>query len=266
MRIYIKRGDQEYGPYPLDSLAQMVQAGNIVPHDTVRREDTGEVTTVAQLLAPAPPAPAPMPPAAPPAAPTPQPTPPAVVTPQVSYTPPAYNPPAYTPPATPAYAPPQAAAAPVSAGGGPVPPGLQWYLVLVLAIFTCGLGALVWMFIQANFVKKIDPQSKAVIMLIAYLGCYVLSMGFSIGGAIANEPTLSLLGTPISLAGVAILIWNFFQMRTSLLDYYNRVENIGLRLSPIMTFFFAVFYFQHHFARINKWKTTGQLEPQTYRG
>lgn len=265
MRIYIKRGDQEYGPYPVDSLAQMVQAGNIVPHDTVRREDTGEVTTVAQLLAPAPPAPTPAPPAAPPVAPTPQPTPPAVVTPQVSYTPPAYNPPAYTPPATPAYAPPQAAA-PVSAGGGPVPPGLQWWLVLILAICTCGLGALVWMFIQASFVKKIDPQSKAVIMLIAYLGCYVLSMGFSIGGAIANEPTLSLLGTPISLAGVAILIWNFFQMRTSLLDYYNRVENIGLRLSPIVTFFFAVFYFQHHFARINKWKTTGQLEPQTYRG
>lgn len=265
MRIYIKRGDQEYGPYPVDSLAQMVQAGNIVPHDTVRREDTGEVTTVAQLLAPAPPAPTPAPPAAPPVAPTPQPTPPAVVTPQVSYTPPAYNPPAYTPPATPAYAPPQAAA-PVSAGGGPVPPGLQWWLVLILAICTCGLGALVWMFIQASFVKKIDPQSKAVIMLIAYLGCYVLSMGFSIGGAIANEPTLSLLGTPISLAGVAILIWNFFQMRASLLDYYNRVENIGLRLSPIVTFFFAVFYFQHHFARINKWKTTGQLEPQTYRG
>jgi len=39
-------------------------------------------------------------------------------------------------------------------------------------------------------------------------------------------------------------------MRDALVDYYNTVEPINLRLSGVMTFFFAVFYFQYHFCRI----------------
>jgi len=48
-------------------------------------------------------------------------------------------------------------------------------------------------------------------------------------------------------------------MRRSLLNYYNTVEPIGLQLSPVMTFFFALFYFQYHFTRIANWKRTGVL-------
>jgi hypothetical protein len=51
-------------------------------------------------------------------------------------------------------------------------------------------------------------------------------------------------------------------MRSDLEDYYNSVENINLRLSGVMTFFFAILYFQHHFSRIAKWKKTGVLDPQ----
>jgi len=50
-----------------------------------------------------------------------------------------------------------------------------------------------------------------------------------------------------------------FGMRRSLLNYYNTVEPIGLRLSGVMTFFFSVFYFQYHFTRIANWKQTGVL-------
>jgi hypothetical protein len=53
-----------------------------------------------------------------------------------------------------------------------------------------------------------------------------------------------------------------FQMRSSIENYYNTVEPINLRLSGVMTFFFAVYYFQHHFSRIANWKRTGYLQPQ----
>ena len=260
MRIYIKRGDQEYGPYPVSSLSQMVQAGNIVPNDLARREDTGEVVTVAQLLAPPPAAPAP----APMAAPTPAPVPMAAPTPAPTPVPqqPAYVAPAA--PAAPVFAPPSNPAP--APGSGPTPPGMQWWLVLILGWVTCGIFFYVWLFMQANFIKKIDPQSKAIPMILGFFGSLVIYIAFMVGGAVMQNTVLSMLGIPIYLGGIALLIFSFFKMRASLLDYYNRVENIGLRLSPILTFFFAVFYFQHHFARINKWKTTGQLEPQAYKG
>jgi hypothetical protein len=53
-----------------------------------------------------------------------------------------------------------------------------------------------------------------------------------------------------------------FQMRDSMVNYYNRAEPIGLRMSGAMTFFFGTFYIQHHLSRIAKWKLTGVLEPQ----
>jgi drug/metabolite transporter (DMT)-like permease len=74
------------------------------------------------------------------------------------------------------------------------------------------------------------------------------------------------LGTLVSLCGSGVWIYGFFQIRASLLNYYNTVENIGLKLSPIMTFFFGVFYFQHHFTRIADWKDGKPLVPQTYHG
>jgi hypothetical protein len=54
----------------------------------------------------------------------------------------------------------------------------------------------------------------------------------------------------------------FFKMRSSLVQYYNTVEPISLKLSGVMTFFFNIYYFQHHFSRIAEWKRTGRLTPQ----
>jgi hypothetical protein len=51
-------------------------------------------------------------------------------------------------------------------------------------------------------------------------------------------------------------------MRSSLVQYYNTVEPISLKLSGVMTFFFNIYYFQHHFSRIAEWKRTGRLTPQ----
>jgi hypothetical protein len=51
-------------------------------------------------------------------------------------------------------------------------------------------------------------------------------------------------------------------MRSDVEEYYNGAEPINLQLSGVMTFFFAIFYLQHHFSRIAQWKKTGILAPQ----
>jgi hypothetical protein len=51
-------------------------------------------------------------------------------------------------------------------------------------------------------------------------------------------------------------------MKSTLKDHYNRIEPIGLRLSGVMTFFFSIYYFRHHFSRIAQGKKTGYLQPQ----
>lgn len=191
--------------------------------------------------------------------------------------PPQYSPPAapypagqaYPPPAAPAaaYAQPQRQAyaqpAGVSPGAGPMPPQMHWLLVLVLSWVTFGLGGLIWAFKQAGFVKKIDPASKAISMLgltVAVMAIQVLLYFTAMSSR--SMSLMAAMGALTMLLNVVILIAALvavFGMRRSLLNYYNSVEPIGLKLSPVMTFFFSILYFQYHFSRIGEWKRTGVL-------
>ncbi len=67
------------------------------------------------------------------------------------------------------------------------------------------------------------------------------------------------LGHLITIIFAIIFLVAAFQMRSDLEEYYNTAEPINLQLSGVMTFFFAIFYFQHHFSRIAQWKKTGVL-------
>lgn len=126
-----------------------------------------------------------------------------------------------------------------------------------------GLGGLVWAFKEAFFVKKIDPSSKAVALIVASLLCmvgqgvlYFVAMGSgSAESALTMSVVILLLNVVVIVAGLMAV----FGMRSSLVRYYNSVENIGLKLSGAMTFFFNILYFQYHFSRIANWKKTGQL-------
>jgi len=73
---------------------------------------------------------------------------------------------------------------------------------------------------------------------------------------------------PEAIAGIMVIVifldlflfWiAAFSIRRSLLYHYNNAENIGLRLNPVLTFFFNILYFQYHFSRIARWKNTGVL-------
>src|SRR5262249_9368536 len=131
----------------------------------------------------------------------------------------------------------------------PMPPTLHWGLVLLFSILTLGLFGIVWIFIEANYVKRVDTRTNAVTLLIFWI---VLEFTFWI----------PFLGFLAAVGSIVCYFMAVFAMRQSLVMYYNTVEPIGLRLSGVMTFFFATLYFQHHLSRIAEWKRTGILTPQ----
>ncbi len=287
MSYYISRGGQQYGPYSLADVQKYIAQGSISPSDYARTENMANWAPLSQLLASA--APAATPPAQPAQPPQPQMGPAAQPQPQR----PAYQPQPQAPQPQPqpqmGAAQPQAAAfgqggfaaaaAPAMqpfqaapAMGGPVPPSMHWALVLVLALVTCGLFSLVWIFIEASFVKKIKPTSKVIMMyalgiILEFAGAFLSSfLSVVLGAAGGDSASMVLLASSIGmlayLAAIVLIIMGHFKMRSALLEYYNTVEPINLRLSGVMTFFFNVLYFQYHFSRIAEWKRTGVLAPQ----
>jgi hypothetical protein len=242
MNYWVSRGGQQYGPYSVADLQRYVASGNILPTDMARGEAMNQWVPVSQILAGG----------------------------GQAQQPPAMQPPPQQPYGQqggpqqaygqmPVYSQPGGAIAqqpqPVQASGSPLPPGMQWPVVLLIAIFTCGIFATVWMFIEANFVKQIRPASNALIL-------YAIGVGgiFATGLLFASRD-LMMLAPLVNLGCAVVIIVGHFQMKAALEDYYNNVEPIGLRLSGVMVFFFNVFYFQYHFSRIRDWKTTGVLRP-----
>jgi hypothetical protein len=251
MKYYIQRGINEYGPYTLADLQRYVAQGNIALTDLARSEAMTEWTPVSQIVGNIPVAPPPVPQPAVPAA---------AVSPA-------------TPSAGTVYsgAPAAVATAPAMAVPGPVPPDLHWALVLLIAFF-CSIFQLIWLFIEAAFVKKIKPDSNFLAFLITGIGLFVGSIVFAYALLIVavsmnpNSPqppwaALIILSAGY-LGGIVLWIMGIFKMRAALVEYYNTVEPINLRLSGVMTFFFSLFYFQYHFSRIASWKKTGYLVPQ----
>lgn len=226
MPYMISRAGQTYGPYTLEDLQRYVSTGNILLTDLAKSDEMADWIPVAQILNPATAATTP---GAPPI------------------------PPAYVPPAVPYGQPGGYAVSPY-----PDPPNLHWALVLLLAIFTCGLFAVIWDFVQVLWMKRIEPQTKAFPYFLGYAILSFINGGISMR---ANMLMLhvghrhgSLLSALISIAVFVLVILYRFSMRDSLERHFNSADPIGLRLGPIMTFFFGGLYFQYHFNRINAMK------------
>lgn len=267
MKYFIKRDLNEYGPYALADLQRYVAQGNISPNDLTRSEGMTDWVPVSQVVGNIPP---PAPPQAVPAA------------------VPAQGGMVYTGAPTAAAAAYGTAAAPTMAApaapvvAGPVPSDLHWALVLLFGVLSCGMFSLVWVFIEGGFVKKIRPASNhlaliitgIVIQFVSIIVFYasIFGLAFASAGNGSSQPPAAALALVVGLywaglfGGLALRIVGYFKIRSAMLDYYNTVEPISLRLSGVMTFFFALFYFQYHFSRIAAWKRTGYLEPQVYQG
>jgi GYF domain 2 len=46
----------------------------------------------------------------------------------------------------------------------PSPPSLHWGIVLLLSVVTCGLFSSVWAIVEAAWVKKVQPESKGLLL------------------------------------------------------------------------------------------------------
>jgi uncharacterized protein DUF4339 len=241
MKYYIQRELKEYGPYTLADLQRYIAQGSIVLSDLTRSEGMTEWVPVSQVIGNIP-----IPVAAP-----------SVQNPAYSVgmygSGPAYGTaPAYGSP-VPMYAP--------AAVTAPVPPDFHWGLVLLFSLLTFGLFWWAWLFVQAAYVRKIDRESHGVLLSVLSFVSFVVG-GFIHLISIAIDGVTSPWVGGLAFVGLILLLGAIFQIRSDLEDYYTIVEPVELNVNGVLTFFFNIFYLQHHFTRIAVWKKTGVLEPQ----
>jgi GYF domain 2 len=229
MQYQVSREGQLYGPYTLEDLQRYVTSGNVLLTDLAKSEDMPNWIPVAQILGTAP--------AAPPAYGAPS----------------AYPAPAYPAPTGIPY---------------PDPPNLPWLLVMLFSFFTCftgqwGIFTMIWNILLCLWVRKVQPSSKALML---YITCYaiglvgtIISLANSMPNIIAimhhGQPAppnipLVIFGGLINLTSWIVRIIARFTLANSIEMHYNIAEPMGLRLSPIMTFFFGNLYFTYHINRL----------------
>jgi hypothetical protein len=113
----------------------------------------------------------------------------------------------------------------------PMPPSLHWVFVLLLTVLTLGIFGVVWMFVHARWVRRIDPTCNALFLLAVGIPLQIV---FELNGH-------GLLG---ALLGAVATTWAYFSMRSVVEDRF------GMALSGIMTFFFNLLYLQYHLTGI----------------
>ena len=158
-------------------------------------------------------------------------------------------------------------------GTGPAPPALPWTAVMALTVATLGLFGMIWACVQANFIKKISPHHNgrnllalALSLVLAYFSLLGVVAAMTPQDGFLNGYDMRMLMPVVTLltAFVLCILWiaAILEMRHGLLDYYNSVEPIGLRLNTFMTIFLSVCFFQYHLRRIAQWKRTTYLSSQ----
>jgi hypothetical protein len=241
----ISRNGQIYGPYTLDDLKRYLASGNVLLTDLAKSEAMPDWLPVARILAQdggsvhVPPS----------VSPQPEPYTVAGTAPAADYAAP------HTPPYAPAGFPSPPANAALAASPYPDPPSLHWGLVALFSVFTCGLFMLVWNLIVCAWLKRVQPNATALLYYIAAAVC-VLLMCLTPGASahVAFRPGLhsgnNSFGSLLFLVFWVLKLVARFMEQASLEEHFNGPEPIGLRLNPVMTFFFGGLYFQHHLTRI----------------
>jgi hypothetical protein len=230
MLYYVSRNGQSYGPYTLDDLRRYVASGNVLPTDLAKSDEMPDWVPVSQILNP------------------------------VSGTPvPGSEAPAgYQAPVVPQY--------PAASAIYPDSPNLNWGLVLLFAFLTCSFFMFVWNLVLAAWMKRVQPNSKAIyyyaaatilVLLQAFTGTHAQAH------IVQHQPGVQWvwayygahpLRNFIALAAWVVRLIARFTMRADLEEHFNGPEPVGLSLSGVMTFFFGGLYFQYHLNRINELK------------
>lgn len=134
----------------------------------------------------------------------------------------------------------------------PLPYNLHWGVLLLIEIFTRNLFNLIWALYLANWARKLDGQSKHLVLIAMYPAGIV-------AGIVAMGNQSSAMGGILIFGGLIAYLFGIFSIRSAMEEYYNSVENCGLILGGAMTFFFSTIYLQYHINKIAKWKKTGVM-------
>lgn len=201
MNYFVKRGEQQFGPYSLAALQQYVTQGNISTADLARSEGMTDWVPVSQIIG------------------------------NVSV--------------------PRTFGTVGQQQGTPAnyvaPPRMHWAVVLLLSLVTLGLFFMVWVVLQALWVRKVAPETRVLHYVVAYIAISFLAgvVDGAVGDSAAAVTAL------MQLVGFALYLFAVFTMRTHIEEYFQPVEP-GFKLSGVVTFFFAIFYFQYHFRRLHE--------------
>lgn len=236
MLYQVSRNGQVYGPYTLEDLQRYLASGNVLPTDLAKSEEMTDWVPVSQLLGTQT--------AAPPAG-----------FPSPSYVDPAYGQMAMT-----------QNNAMLAVSPYPDAPNLHWGLVLLFSILTCGLFMFIWNLIVAAWLKRVQPNANSLFLYIGATGLLVVQVfeGGMSGAHHAAQPGVHFFaGNPLGgllFFGVWVVrLLARYSQRASLEEHFNGPEPVGLRLNPVMTFFFGGLYFQHHLNRINALKQAARF-------
>ena len=255
MTFFLIRGDDKYGPYTLADLQRYVASGNISPLDIVFREGDDARMQVSEVLSS-------NAPASPPA-------PPAINSGFAQFGP------------DPSLPHSSFHAEPALPSGIPAPPALDWWLVLIFAAITCGLFGLIWLFLQARWLKKLEPSSNTILFLALYVGTSVLVFPLAIGNVLFSsgigEPSdtaAGLLGMLYLLLGVASLIIalvSIFSLKSGLESVSSPWGSLRIELGPgfavvvviscfiSLLFVIAPVWIQFQLDRIREWQSRTHL-------
>jgi hypothetical protein len=123
-----------------------------------------------------------------------------------------------------------------------LPPNLPWWILLILSLFTRQLFNFIWALVQANWARKLCASNTPLVLVAMYPAGMISGLvAFAIG-----QPGFQVLGSVLIFAGVVFYIVGIFNIKSAMEAYYNSTENIGMQLSPVMTFFFGIVYIQYH--------------------
>lgn len=150
----------------------------------------------------------------------------------------------------------------------PAPPSLHWLLVMLLTIVTFGLFGLIWPFVQSTWVRKVDDESHATLMLAVAMGCFVIGYGLIIapsGSGHHASPAAAALGVVLILAYWVLFVSAYFSMARSLEDRFSR-GTPAVHIGGVTLFFFNMYYLQGQLRWLARWKDTGRTTPQPPKG
>ena len=154
----------------------------------------------------------------------------------------------------------------------PPPPTLHWALVWLFSATTFGLFALVWSFVQVNWVRRIDPRSNARTLLCLAVACLLAGCVIAVVGVswvASAHPGLAvaliIIGRLLMIGWFVLHVVAYFTMADSLRRYASS-QRLGLEIGAGTLFFFTVYYLQGQLRWLARWKVSGETTPAAPHG